>query len=78
MKPIHAALSLCLLAAACASPTPEPETEISSAATPNTSSAACTTEPIGCVTPMTRADAVDASRSNGLGEAAFRLMVRFW
>lgn len=76
MKPIHAAFSICLLAAACA--TPAPEAEVSSAATTDMATAACADDGVGCVTPMTRADAVSGDRRNGLGEAALRWMIRFW
>ena len=76
MKPIHATFSLCLLAAACASPAPD--AEVSSAATADLAHAACTDDGLGCVTPVTRADAVAAEGRNGLGEAAFRWMLKFW
>lgn len=76
MKPIHFAFAFCLLGAACASPAPE--AEVSSAATPDLAATACADDGVGCVTPMTRADAVAGSRRNGLGEAAFRWVVRFW
>ena len=76
MKPIHIAFSLCLLAAACTSP--EPAAQVSSAATPDIARTTCADDGVGCVTPMTRADAVAGDRRNGLGEAAFRWMIRFW
>ncbi len=76
MKPIHAAFSLCLLAAACASPTPDPE--VSSAATTDMARAACSDDGLSCVTPVTRADAVAAEGRSGLGDAAFRWMLKFW